>query len=277
PRATIRPGRVPPRPRRAVRRVPGRPVRERQHRRGRRPGGDRRPIPRHPHRGVPRDAGHGEARHVDGGPRGPDRGRQDRRAPPDVRPDPAPGANPAARVRLSVRDPSSPPDFGTGESRRSETSGVPAVRITATPSRTETILAEDPSDLLDSPGHALSEYHLGLLEGLPLLEEVVVPPCAIEIHVVGEAYQGRELPGGAARVRDFRIVFPDDMCPQYSASSRVLIFSRIARWRSTSRYIGVSRKSRVPLVRGRFLPFVMPDRDGVGLRKRLERTGHELF
>src|SRR2546427_3094614 len=48
------------------------------------------------------------------------------------------------------------------------------------------------------------------------------------------------------------------MCPQYSASSRVLIFPRIARWRSTSRYIGVSRKSRVPLVRGRFLPFVMP-------------------
>ena len=67
------------------------------------------------------------------------------------------------------------------------------------------------------------------------------------------------------------------MCPQYSASSRVLIFSRIARWRSTSRYIGVSRKSRVPLVRGRFLSFVMPDQDGVGLRKRLERTGHELF
>ena len=48
-------------------------------------------------------------RHADGGPRGPDRRRQDRPASPDVRPDRTPGANPAECVGLSVRDPSSAP------------------------------------------------------------------------------------------------------------------------------------------------------------------------
>src|SRR5256712_4235585 len=63
------------------------------------------------------------------------------------------------------------------------------------------------------------------------------------------------------------------MWPQYSASSRVLIFSRMGRWRSTSRYMGVSRKSPVSLFRRGFLFLGMPDRDGAGLRKRLDRPG----
>src|SRR3989442_281600 len=63
------------------------------------------------------------------------------------------------------------------------------------------------------------------------------------------------------------------MWPQYSASSRVLIFSRMGRWRSTSRYMGVSRKSPVSLFRRGFLFLGMPDRNGAGLRKRLDRPG----
>src|SRR2546425_8759672 len=37
-----------------------------------------------------------------------------------------------------------------------------------------------------------------LLKRLPLFEEAVVVPGAIEIHVVGEANQRRELPGSSA-------------------------------------------------------------------------------
>src|SRR6058998_372249 len=47
------------------------------------------------------------------------------------------------------------------------------------------------------------------------------------------------------------------MWPQYSASSRVLIFSKMARCRSTSRYIGVVRKSSVSFLWSCFLPLGM--------------------
>src|SRR5206468_13114600 len=53
-------------------------------------------------------------------------------------------------------------------------------------------------ELLKSSVALLCEGPPGLTECLPLSEEAVVVPGAIEIHVVGEANQSRELLGSGA-------------------------------------------------------------------------------
>src|SRR5207247_6793579 len=53
-------------------------------------------------------------------------------------------------------------------------------------------------ELFKSSVPLLCEGPPGLTECLPLLEEAVEVPGAIEIHVVGEANQSRELPGSGA-------------------------------------------------------------------------------
>src|SRR5207247_10043297 len=53
-------------------------------------------------------------------------------------------------------------------------------------------------ELFKSSVPLLCEGPPGLTECLPLLEEAVVVPGAIEIHVVGEANQSRELLGSGA-------------------------------------------------------------------------------
>src|SRR6058998_708372 len=53
-------------------------------------------------------------------------------------------------------------------------------------------------ELFKSSVPLLCEGLPGLTECLPLSEEAVVVPGAIEIHVVGEANQSRELPGSGA-------------------------------------------------------------------------------
>src|SRR2546426_618097 len=75
--------------------------------------------------------------------------------------------------------------------------------------------------LLEASRHPLSENPPGLFERFPLLEEIVVSPRAVEIHVVREAHKGRELPGGRTRVGDVRVVFPDEhVAPILSVLSR---------------------------------------------------------
>src|SRR2546425_8520968 len=59
------------------------------------------------------------------------------------------------------------------------------------------------------------------------------------------------------------------MCPQSSASSRLLIFFRIALWRSTSRYIGTARRSSLSLIPDAFLRLAMSTTDCTRMRKRL--------
>src|SRR6266571_7861831 len=89
--------------------------------------------------GVPRDAGHGEARHSERGPRRPDRRRQNRRASPDVRSDRNPGADPAGRVGFGVRE--RPPAQKDKSDRRSGMTPWGPPRIDQPPSSPARIAA----------------------------------------------------------------------------------------------------------------------------------------